>query len=605
MTFLSSRVATLKPILQGAEQGVRRFPLTIVAGTLAACAAMLLVEDLGDEALLERLLVAALLGIPLFTGLRLLSEGRGWRGMVAWIPEAVGVAVLAAFFLAWPSWSEPMRFAHALQLAAAFHLFVAVAPFVRGREDLGFWTFNAALLERLLLAAIYAHVLFVGLAIALLALDNLFGVDVAPTAYPRLWYLAALLFAPWFFVARLPREFAAPARDVDYPAVLRAFARFALLPIVAMYLVILTAYFVKVLVTWGWPSGWIGWLVSAAAIVGIFSLLLVHPLAQRTSDRWVGTFARGFYLLLLPAIVMLWLAIWQRVAQYGLTERRYFLLVLSLWLAGIAVYQLVTRARGIRIIPASLCLVGLVTVGGPWGAYAVSERSQVRRLTGILERAGMLVDGRARAAADEVAVEDRREITAILEYLGEIHGYETIAGWFPDSMVVPGGVLANLGPREGAIVDVGRLMAAFGLEPAARVPEATGPFRFSVRLGDEVPVAGYDVLVRVPRWVEGAPPDSGWGARGDATALTLRVFRDGVLVATFPLQPLIEELRTTGSPRGGVEAVGLEVESAGPWEGRLYLRVVGGRVANDHMVVTDVSGEALLVEPKPEPPPVP
>ena len=51
------------------------------------------------------------------------------------------------------------------------------------------------------------------------------------------------------------------------------------------------------------------------------------------------------------------LAIWKRVDQYGITERRYFLIVLSLWLAGIAVYYTVRRSRSIAVIPArSWCM---------------------------------------------------------------------------------------------------------------------------------------------------------------------------------------------------------------------------------------------------------
>ena len=73
-----------------------------------------------------------------------------------------------------------------------------------------------------------------------------------------------------------------------YPRGLRVFTRFVLLPIVALYLLILLVYFAKVLVTWAWPSGWIGWLVSAVAVAGISSLVLVHPLATRPGDRWVG-----------------------------------------------------------------------------------------------------------------------------------------------------------------------------------------------------------------------------------------------------------------------------------------------------------------------------
>jgi hypothetical protein len=51
---------------------------------------------------------------------------------------------------------------------------------------------------------------------------------------------------------------------------LKVFAQYLLVPIVIRHLVILTAYLVKVLITWDWPSGWIGWLVSGVAAVGIF-----------------------------------------------------------------------------------------------------------------------------------------------------------------------------------------------------------------------------------------------------------------------------------------------------------------------------------------------
>ena len=40
------------------------------------------------------------------------------------------------------------------------------------------------------------------------------------------------------------------------------FAQYTLVPLVSMYLVILTLYFGKVVVTWDWPQGWIGYLVS-------------------------------------------------------------------------------------------------------------------------------------------------------------------------------------------------------------------------------------------------------------------------------------------------------------------------------------------------------
>ena len=124
-----------------------------------------------------------------------------------------------------------------------------------------------------------------GAAIALAALDKLFGVDVPGTGYLRLWFTFGFVFNTWFFLGGVPRDFAALEASRDYPAGIKAFTQYVLLPIVAVYLVILTAYLVKVLPTWNWPSGWIGWLVSSVAAAGILSLRLVHPAATAAADR--------------------------------------------------------------------------------------------------------------------------------------------------------------------------------------------------------------------------------------------------------------------------------------------------------------------------------
>ena len=595
---VQSRVPTLAPILKGATLGLRRTPLTVVSGAVATIAAILLTEDIGDEHALTPLLWSAILGLSLFTGLRLVTGRLGRRPWIRWAADAGGLAVLAGFYAAWGRWSEPVQVARLLQLVAVFHLFVAVAPYLTGPETRGFWAYNLRLLERLLVAALYAHVLFVGAAIALAALDNLFGVDLARGAYMRLWSVAALFLMPWFFVAGLPEDWAALEREEEYPRELRVFARFALLPIVALYLLILLAYFVKVLATWQWPSGWIGWLVSAVAVAGIFSLLLVHPLANRGGDRWVGIYARAFYLLLLPAIVMLWLAIWQRVGQYGVTERRYFLIVLSGWLAGIAVYQLLTRARGIRVIPLSLACVGLLTLAGPWGAYRVSEGSQVRRLAGFLERHGMLVDGQARPSAGDVPPADRREISAALRYLAATHDLDAIAPWFGGRLAEIDTILTG---REAWRADgerARRITAWLGVE---YVPEWQGEgsqwFSFTADPGaSALAVAPYDSLLIVRH----GPPERGPGLRAQAGRgrRSVDVYQDGTRIGSLPLDSLLAALRSEsrGSGRGApvpAERLRLTRDSAG-LRVTLQLSSVGGQWENDSLVVREFAGVVLV-----------
>lgn len=593
MKIAVTGIPTLGPMLGGAWRAARRFPLTLVAAAIATVVAIYGIE-VQEEELLERFLVTAILGISLFTGLRLFTTRRHSHGLAPWLGDAVGVLLLGIVFALWPHWSEPVRLARTIQLLAVFHLFVAVAPYVGGAEGHGFWAYNRTLFERFLEAVVYSHVLWAGVAIALLALEKLFGVDVPRTGYGRLWIVAAVLFNTWFFLARIPTDLRALETPTPYPRPLAAFTRFALLPIVAVYLVILTAYFVKVLITWQWPSGWIGWLVSAVAAGGLFSLLLVHPLAGASGERWINTYQRGFYVLLFPAIVMLWLAIWQRVAQYGVTEPRYFLMVLSVWLAGVAAYQLVTRSRGIRIIPASLCVVGLVTFAGPWGAYRVSERSQTHRLAGLLERHGMLVDGRVAPAKSDVPEDDRREIGAALDYLGRTHGFGAIAARFPDSLRQPGRPLAQATPNTNSWLRTTRLMRAYGLEPVAT---GTGRASFWFTSAGAVPldIDGRDVLLRVERWRVGGPAGNGWSIRGNADDATLTVWHDGARVTVFALDTLVRNLRASGLPAKAIPAERLRAVGSGDGvQPLLYLRVLGGRVAGGRVMITTVAGEIVM-----------
>jgi hypothetical protein len=593
-----SRVPTLAPILEGAVRGLRRMPLVVVAGAVATVAAVLLVERIGTEQHVAAVLWSAILGIPLFAALRVVAGRYGWRAPVGWVPDALAVVALIGFAVAWTRWSEPVQAGRVIQLLAVFALLLAVAPYLRGPEGHGFWAYNRALLERLVLAVFFALVLFAGAAIALAALDNLFGVDVASTAYGRLWFVAILFLAPWFFVAGIPADFAALEHEPVYPRGLRVFTRFVLLPIVALYLLILLAYFGKVLITWAWPSGWIGWLVSAVAAAGISSLVLAHPLAARPGDRWVGTYARAFYALLLPAIVMLWLAIWQRVQQYGITERRYFLIVLSLWLAGIAVYQLVTRARGIRIIPLSLAVGALLTVAGPWGAYAVSEGSQVGRLAGLLERNGLLVDGRAMPATAEVPAADRREISAVLRYLAQTHGLDAIAGWFGDQ-------LAEIDTRPAAD---GRWR--LGDERARRITAwlnveyvsawQGGPtqwFAYAVSAGDvALAAAPYDSILFVRRG--GSTSGAGLRAEPARDGLWVGIYRDSSLIGRLPLDSMLAELRREPRIQGRwndipADRLRLSRDSAG-MRFTLQLFSVGGQWTNDSLIVSEFSGIVLV-----------
>ena len=579
---------TLGVVVTAGTRAARRFPLLLACGFLAATAGILLVNSSEDEPYV-RLLAAATLGLPLLFALTLTGERRfAPRDRRRWLLQGIGVVVLVAFWALWPHWPEPVQVARYFELSVSFHLLAAFLPYAGVDEQNGFWHYNKAVFIRFLMAGLFAAVLYGGLAVALAALDKLLGVDVPNEAYGRLWMVMAFVFTTWFFLGGVPEDLAALEQQRDVPAALRVFAQYVLVPIVVIYLVILTLYLGKVLIERQWPSGWIGYLVSSVATIGILAWLLVRPL-EDTEQPWVRTYTRGFYIAILPAIVMLWLAIGKRVAQYGVTERRYFMIVLSLWWAGIAIYYTLGKSRNIKVIPATLCVLGLVTFLGPWGAYRVSLASQRGRLDHLVAQYGL----RPTATPHEVPFDDRKEIAATLRYLLERGDGKSIAARFGGSAVP---TPANVEPR------VRSIMASLGVAYVNQWQRSEGMETLSLTSEfDQTPIriAGYTYVLHLSPKSMGdsveIEPGTFVSYRKEQNAF--RVTANGRSVLDISLQPLLDRALAYRRQRDDsrVPVSLLRAEAAtGSASGELYFTYFFAAKQAGQWAMTSFAGELFL-----------
>ena len=558
------RLPSIEQLVREGRSSAGRFPLVLFSAAIAAGAGVFLPDSSIEDTLIGILYVATL-GLPLFLALELTAERRGTSGRALWIGRLVVVAILVGVYVGRLSWSEPVEMLRYLQLSVAVHLLVAFAPYLGVREWNGFWQYNRSLLLRFLIAGVFSVVLYVGLSIALLAIDNLLGVNVEGETYFRLWCVIAFLFNTWFFISGIPDDLEALDRRTDYPPALKVLGQYILSPLVTVYLLIITAYLGRILITREWPSGWTGYLVSSVAVAGILSLLLLYPIDEREENRWVRTYARWFYFGLIPANIMLLLAIWKRIQQYSITEPRYFLVILSLWLGGISLYYAFTRSRNIKVIPSTLALLAIVTFVGPWSAYAVSQRSQTARLEGLLERNGMLVEDSVRASTGEISFDDRREIGAVLRYLAENHGTGSIESWFPEGRLAEVDTIAKgTGPTERWNADerAALIAAELGLDYVGSWTPGEGEgFNFFVEQnGPPLLISGYDYVLRNRSGVEDTigVEESSVGFAYDEEQLAIVMLRDDVELLSLPLTPLIE--RALDRARGQAASTSLPAE---------------------------------------------
>ena len=407
------KTAAIRIAAEGALRTGRRFPATIAAALIATGLAILQAGQ-SPPPWIAHGLGAAILGFPLLAALELAAERWETSNWARFGLSLVGFLLMLAFAVGAQTAPTERTWTRFIHLALGYHLLVASLPVALAAGSNGFWQFNRILFQRALLAVLYSAVLFLGLAIALVALDRLLGISVPNRTYPRLFTTVALLFNTWFFLAGVPTDWEELERRNEYPLPLKVFAQYLLLPLVSVYLGILLLYLGRVVVTRTWPSGWIGYLVSSVALTGTFALLLVHPVRHRPDERWVNTYARWFFVTMLPPLAMLLLAIGKRIGQYGVTEPRYALLVLALWFSGVALFYALTGARTIRPIPVALGLVCLITTFGPWGIFGVSLRSQSARFAAI----------RAQPARGDTR---DRELFEIVEYLEHRHGLAAVA----------------------------------------------------------------------------------------------------------------------------------------------------------------------------------
>ena len=576
------RFPSLDLLARHAVAVLRRFPWTLAAGALAAFAAIVGSLSGTDEAW-ERLAFVAALGLPLTIALTLLGETRGWSSAARHGAVIAGLILLAAFFLAWPGMDRRHDGIRYFQLSVALHLGVAFLPFLGVPESIAFWQYNRRLFLGFLRALVFSGVLYVGLAIALGALDKLFGVDVDSEIYVRIWFVVAFVVNTWIFLAAVPEQLTALEHDAEYPRALKIFAQYILTPLAFTYLVILLAYLVKIVAGGEWPSGWIGWLVASVSVTGLLGYLLVHPLRWDPAEAWIRTYARWLFVGLIPAALMLLLAFWKRILPYGLTEPRVMGLVLGLWLLGIAVLFTLRGGASIRTIPVTLAVVLLLTLYGPLGVTRISVNSQARRMAKMLEP----------SPAPAVSA---REVSAALRFLID-HNAGAAIGRAIGRPLPPVDWAAV--PRYGTERDsLARLLME--LAGADYVPEYAhqpeGWFHIAGSSG-AIRVTGYAWAVPVmsndiaPQVLEGDTVAVIGGNAGNGVA-RVRVGRDTL---AFPLRPVADRYADSVPLRTGVVGSPILVTEASGLRGStLVLMNLNGRVEGDTLSQVHWNGTLLL-----------
>jgi hypothetical protein len=408
-----------------------RFPFEIVFALLGTLAATVLIEisELKVEAenFCLRLIMVANLGLVLSLSLSLFFENNACSLLKKILLRCSILLLLVGLFFLIDPLKRETDFFRFILLALAAHLSVSFAAYFGKGHINAFWQFNRVIFLRFLIGGIYSAVLFLGLAAAVGSMNFLFNFNFDWDTFAILWVWIVGIFQTVFFLSGVPVNLNGLEKDTTYPHGLKIFTQFVLIPLATVYAIILLAYEAKILLEWELPKGLVSNLILGYAVFGLLSLLLIYPVRNQDENKWLKTFSRSFYYVLIPLILLLLWAVLARVIDYGITEERYFLIILAAWLTFINAYFLLSKSQNIMIIPFSLCLLTIVSVYGPQGAFSTSRRSQINELKELFGNHGSLDGDKIISLKLKPGKEDMSRMINIVDYLVNMHGIESFS----------------------------------------------------------------------------------------------------------------------------------------------------------------------------------
>ncbi|ANQ50883.2 DUF4153 domain-containing protein [Flammeovirga sp. MY04] len=428
---------SIQQLSDGLYKGISRFPLAILSAIQFTFLVIYGIEtDIDPGIWYLRGVHGAQLGIPLFIALTFFAESKNYNPIKKIGVKFGGIALLLLYLLTLPETLTFINFSRFVLLTLFAHLLVFIAPSLHKGYELHFWVLAKEIILTFIECVFYAFVIGFGIFVAISAVHFLFDININNKRYAEVMSFCLIFLTTIFFAGRMQGVNSKQNMVFDYPEILKNFTQFILIPLVLLYLIILYIYGGQILMNQDWPKGWVSYLSIGFSVLGIVSIILIYPVRNDENNKWIPLFNKGFLYTLFPIIFLFCAAIWRRISEYGITENRYYLIALGVWLFFISVYTLIKRDHFIKMIPMSLSVVCILSAFGPLSAFNVSKNSQLERLNDYATSNNWLDEDGYWDTSNEKKTpkEDVDQSRSIIKYLIKNHGYASIQPYLKDSI---------------------------------------------------------------------------------------------------------------------------------------------------------------------------
>ena len=411
--------------LYSMKNSIKRFPVTVFVSIIFVIVQIYINEHTYQPDLMRetynRISMIIGMAIPLSLCLGFISEVFFNKDKVKQtLSYIIGLIILVLYYIFFlkdfTDWSY-IRYTGTIisLILALFYI-----PRLKRKENFEFHVLS--LNNSIAITFIYSAVLYLGIIAILFTIDRLFDIKIDGKYYYYTFLIITFIFGVSLFISKLD-SYEEDYLEYDLSSALKILLIYIIIPLISIYTLILYIYFAQIVLTRQWPRGLVSNLVLWYSTLSVFIIFLITPILEE--NKIAKTFKLLFPKLVLPILLMMFVSMYQRVNQYGITENRYFIIVLGLWVTLIMIYfSLIKQLRNI-IIPITLSLIILISVYGPLSAYKISIISQNNRLNSLLTNNGFLLDG-SLIKKDNVSKQEQREISNAIEYFNNKNALEYI-----------------------------------------------------------------------------------------------------------------------------------------------------------------------------------
>lgn len=404
-------------LLNKAKLAFERFPFALVWAILSAVITVVIIGR-DSNAIFEEHLNLTLtmgLGISWLVATQFYIEQFKKKGLW-WIKIIILLLLIGSYFLL-PEYNQEASSSDVSEtpyirftlFIVAGHLALFFAPFITVWHPKAYWNYLKDMIIAIIRSGVFSGILYVGLVLAMVAVRYLFDIRFADHRYGQLFIICLGIVNTWVYLSDFPKEIQHNIHLTFHKAI-EVFVKFILIPLTLLYIVILYSYVLKIILQWELPQGGVSYLVIALAALLFIVQFIIHPVRLTHESRLIKKFTTFAFWLFLPLLILLYIAIYTRVSSYGITEARYFLILVSIFITGATLYFLFSRKKQLRYLPITLAVFTLLGSFGFWGAFSVSTNSQLKQFQKVYHSF-------AKNDSITLSSEDEYRFTSIAKYL--------------------------------------------------------------------------------------------------------------------------------------------------------------------------------------------